>query len=109
MDAGIFLDEFRPFRRGEIAPARRARVEPGFLPGREVLEALFERHGLAGLVDRALTTRLIPARYTWGAIESGRRLGREAVRRDRRPDPHPARAGPPVVGPRRGPADERVH
>jgi hypothetical protein len=39
--------------------------------GGQVLEALFERHGLAGLVDGALTS-LIPARYTWDAIESGR-------------------------------------
>lgn len=43
MDAGIFLDEFRPFRRGEIALARRARSEPGFLPRRD-LECL--RHVL---------------------------------------------------------------
>ena len=39
--------------------------------GREVLESLFERHGLAGLVDGALSS-LIPARYTWDAIEAGR-------------------------------------
>ncbi len=36
MDARIFLDEFRPFRRGEIALARRLAVEPHFLPEREV-------------------------------------------------------------------------
>jgi hypothetical protein len=36
MDAGIFLDEFRPFRRGEIALARRAVSEPDFLPRRDL-------------------------------------------------------------------------
>jgi Patatin-like phospholipase len=36
VDARIFLDEFRPFRRGEIALARRLVAEPGFLPAREV-------------------------------------------------------------------------
>ena len=36
MDARIFLDEFRPFRRGEIALARRLADEPGFLPEREL-------------------------------------------------------------------------
>ena len=36
MDARIFLDEFRPFRRGEIAIAKRLADEPGFLPAREL-------------------------------------------------------------------------
>ena len=36
MDARIFLDEFRPFRRGEIALARRLAVDPHFLPEREL-------------------------------------------------------------------------
>jgi predicted acylesterase/phospholipase RssA len=36
VDARIFLDEFRPFRRGEIALARRVADEPGFLPPREL-------------------------------------------------------------------------
>jgi hypothetical protein len=36
VDARIFLDEFRPFRRGEIALARRLADEPRFLPAREV-------------------------------------------------------------------------
>src|SRR5258705_12941300 len=36
MDARIFLDEFRPFRRGEIALARRLAIEPRFLPEREL-------------------------------------------------------------------------
>jgi predicted acylesterase/phospholipase RssA len=36
VDARIFLDEFRPFRRGEIALARRLADEPGFLPAREL-------------------------------------------------------------------------
>src|SRR5262245_665953 len=36
MDARIFLDEFRPFRRGEIALARRLAEEPEFLPAREL-------------------------------------------------------------------------
>jgi hypothetical protein len=36
VDARIFLDEFRPFRRGEIALARRLAAEPRFLPAREL-------------------------------------------------------------------------
>jgi predicted acylesterase/phospholipase RssA len=36
VDSRIFLDEFRPFRRGEIALARRIAVEPRFLPEREL-------------------------------------------------------------------------
>jgi predicted acylesterase/phospholipase RssA len=36
VDARIFLDEFRPFRRGEIALARRLAVDPHFLPEREL-------------------------------------------------------------------------
>jgi hypothetical protein len=36
VDARIFLDEFRPFRRGEIALARRLADEPDFLPPREL-------------------------------------------------------------------------
>jgi predicted acylesterase/phospholipase RssA len=36
VDARIFLDEFRPFRRGEIALARRLAAQPRFLPEREV-------------------------------------------------------------------------
>jgi len=32
----MFLDEFRPFRRGEIALARRLAVKPHFLPAREI-------------------------------------------------------------------------
>jgi len=36
VDARIFLDEFRPFRRGEIALARRLADEPRFLPPREL-------------------------------------------------------------------------
>jgi predicted acylesterase/phospholipase RssA len=36
VDARIFLDEFRPFRRGEIALARRLADEPRFLPAREL-------------------------------------------------------------------------
>jgi len=36
VDARIFLDEFRPFRRGEIALARRVAVDPHFLPEREL-------------------------------------------------------------------------
>ena len=35
------------------------------------LEALFARHTLSGLVDGAVST-LIPARYAWESIESGR-------------------------------------
>jgi len=36
-----------------------------------ILEGLFERHQLSGIVDGALTS-LIPARYAWEALESGR-------------------------------------
>ena len=36
MDARIFLDEFRPFRRGEIALARRIAIDRRFLPEREL-------------------------------------------------------------------------
>ncbi|MEE8558448.1 MAG: patatin-like phospholipase family protein [Myxococcota bacterium] len=36
VDAGRFLDEFRPFRRGEIALARRALDEPLWLPPAEL-------------------------------------------------------------------------
>ncbi len=36
MDVSVFLDEFRPFRRGEIALARRAILEPMFLHPREL-------------------------------------------------------------------------
>lgn len=36
MDARIFLDEFRPFRRGELALARRLAAKPYFLPEREL-------------------------------------------------------------------------
>jgi len=35
VDPGRFQDEFRPFRRGEIALARRAQRDPGFLPEAE--------------------------------------------------------------------------
>ena len=67
MDARVFLDEFRPFRRGEIALARRAIADPGFLRP-EDLECL--RHALRfaqlsslgqepdQLVDRIATERL---------------------------------------------------
>ena len=34
MDAGTFLDEFRPFRRGELALARRLARDPVFLSPR---------------------------------------------------------------------------
>jgi predicted acylesterase/phospholipase RssA len=36
VDVRTFLDEFRPFRRGEIALARRLADEPHFLPAREL-------------------------------------------------------------------------
>jgi predicted acylesterase/phospholipase RssA len=36
VDARIFLDEFRPFRRGEIALARRLAADPRFLGEREL-------------------------------------------------------------------------
>jgi hypothetical protein len=46
--------------------------------GFAILERLFERHGLAGVVDGALAS-LIPARYTWDAIEAGRIGSRNTV------------------------------
>lgn len=36
MDATVFLDEFRPFRRGEIALARKLRESPAFLHPRRI-------------------------------------------------------------------------
>ena len=67
MDARVFLDEFRPFRRGEIALARRATAEPDFL-GKRDLECLryvlrFAQLSSIGaepdqLVDRIGTERL---------------------------------------------------
>ena len=36
MDATVFLDEFRPFRRGEIALARKLRESPAFLHPRRL-------------------------------------------------------------------------
>jgi predicted acylesterase/phospholipase RssA len=68
MDARIFLDEFRPFRRGEIALARRVATEPRFLPERELALLrhalrLAQLSSLAGgapdeLVDRIGSLRL---------------------------------------------------
>ncbi len=46
-------------------------LEPEDLEGAQVLERIFERHSLSGLVDGALSS-LIPARYAWEAIEAGR-------------------------------------
>jgi hypothetical protein len=46
-------------------------LAPDDADGARVLDALFERHALSGLVDGALST-LIPARYAWEAIEAGR-------------------------------------
>jgi predicted acylesterase/phospholipase RssA len=46
-------------------------LEPGDADGARILDAVFERHSLTGLVDGALST-LIPARYAWEAIEAGR-------------------------------------
>ena len=36
-----------------------------------MLDEVFERHQLAGLVDGALAS-LVPARYAWEAVEAGR-------------------------------------
>jgi hypothetical protein len=46
-------------------------LEPDDREGARILEAVFARHSLSGLVDGALST-LIPARYAWEAIEAGR-------------------------------------
>jgi predicted acylesterase/phospholipase RssA len=46
-------------------------LAPDDAEGARILEPLFERHSLSGLVDGALST-LIPARYAWEAIEAGR-------------------------------------
>jgi hypothetical protein len=43
----------------------------GDAEGARVLEGVFARHSLSGLVDGALST-LIPARYAWEAVEAGR-------------------------------------
>jgi predicted acylesterase/phospholipase RssA len=53
-------------------------LPPGEVRGAEVLEAIFRTHALAGVVDGALSS-LVPARYTWEAIEAGRLGGRNAV------------------------------
>ena len=53
VDLGRFQDEFRPFRRGEVALARRAQSEPDFLP-----EA--ERHLLRYAVRLAQLSSLGP-------------------------------------------------
>jgi predicted acylesterase/phospholipase RssA len=67
VDARIFLDEFRPFRRGEIALVRRLAEEPGFLPPRELALLrhalrLAQLSSLGGepdeLVDRIGSSRL---------------------------------------------------
>jgi predicted acylesterase/phospholipase RssA len=46
-------------------------VAPDDAEGARVLDALFARHGLAGLVDGAIAS-LVPARYAWEAVEAGR-------------------------------------
>jgi len=46
-------------------------LEPSDTEGTRILETIFERHSLTGLVDGAVST-LIPARYAWEAIEAGR-------------------------------------
>jgi predicted acylesterase/phospholipase RssA len=46
--------------------------------GAEQLAALFDRHHLVGIADGALSS-LIPARYTWEAIEEGRLGGRNVA------------------------------
>ena len=67
MDARTFLDEFRPFRRGEIALAKRTAGEPRFLPPRELALLrhalrLAQLSSLAGepdqLVERIASPRL---------------------------------------------------
>ena len=46
-------------------------LAPDDAEGARILEPVFARHSLSGLVDGALST-LIPARYAWEAIEAGR-------------------------------------
>jgi predicted acylesterase/phospholipase RssA len=46
-------------------------LSPDDIESTRILEQVFERHALSGLVDGALST-LIPARYAWEAIEAGR-------------------------------------
>jgi predicted acylesterase/phospholipase RssA len=46
-------------------------LEPDDAAGARILEPIFARHSLSGLVDGALST-LIPARYAWEEIEAGR-------------------------------------
>jgi predicted acylesterase/phospholipase RssA len=46
-------------------------LAPDDAEGARILEPLFARHSLSGLVDGAVST-LIPARYAWEAIEAGR-------------------------------------
>jgi patatin-like phospholipase len=46
-------------------------LEPGDRESARILEPVFARHSLSGLVDGSLAT-LIPARYAWEAIEAGR-------------------------------------
>jgi len=67
VDVRIFLDEFRPFRRGEIALARRLADDPRFLPARELALLrhalrLAQLSSLGGepdeLVERIASTRL---------------------------------------------------
>ena len=79
-------------------------LEPEDGESARILEQLFERHSLSGLVDGALST-LIPARYAWEAIEAGRigtrthrdpraRRDRESARRERAAAAAPARRSP---------------
>jgi hypothetical protein len=46
-------------------------LAPGDADSARILEAIFARHSLTGLVDGGVST-LIPARYAWEAIEAGR-------------------------------------
>lgn len=46
--------------------------------GAAILDPLFERHDLAGLVDGVLTS-IVPARYAWEAVEAGRIGSRNCV------------------------------
>jgi hypothetical protein len=46
-------------------------VAPEDAEGVRILDELFARHALAGLVDGAIVS-LVPARYAWEAIEAGR-------------------------------------
>ncbi|MCP4005386.1 MAG: hypothetical protein GY725_14435 [bacterium] len=63
LDAAAFSAAIPAVLQHDIDPADRSSTA--------ILEALFERHELVGVVDGALSS-MVPARYAWQAIEAGR-------------------------------------